>query len=112
MFEQELPSAVHLISRASCGRFSMRQALARSKGADAQGLGRPRGGLNTKIHAATEALSLAVRPIASPGQRHDIDADAAIADKGYDADHLLDKITGAGTRVIIPPKCNRKILRS
>ncbi|MGZ2403071.1 putative transposase [Rhizobium ruizarguesonis] len=41
-----------------------------------------------------------------------INADAAIADKGYDADHLVDKITGAGTQVVIPPKCNRKILRS
>jgi putative transposase len=41
-----------------------------------------------------------------------IDADAAIADKGYDAGHLVDKITGAGTQVVIPPKCNRKILRS
>ena len=48
-------------------------------------------------------LGLAVRLIAGPGQRHDIalaqdlidgiDADAAIADKEYDADHLLDKIT-------------------
>jgi transposase len=36
-------------------------------GADAQGLGRSRGGLSTKIHAATEALGLPVRLIASPG---------------------------------------------
>ncbi|WP_397491988.1 hypothetical protein [Rhizobium ruizarguesonis] len=34
-----------------------------------------------------------------------INADAAIADKGYDADHLVDKITGAGTQVVIPPTC-------
>jgi transposase len=38
-------------------------------GADAQGLGWSRGGLSTKIHAATEALGLPVRLIATPGQR-------------------------------------------
>jgi IS5 family transposase len=62
--------------------------------------------LSTKIHAATEALGLPIRLIASPGQRNDIafahalvdgiDAKVALADKGYDADHLCDKITEAG----------------
>src|SRR5690606_22775112 len=42
------------------------------RGADAQGLGRSRGGLSTKIHAAGDALGLPVRLIASPGQRNDI----------------------------------------
>ena len=35
-------------------------------------MGRSRGGLSTKIHAATEALGLPVRLLASPGQRNDI----------------------------------------
>jgi putative transposase len=62
-----------------------------------------------------------VRLIASPGQRNDIalahdlidgiNADATIADKGYDADHLVDKIAEAGATVVIPPKSNRKVLR-
>lgn len=91
------------------------------RGADAQGLGRSRGGLSTKIHAATEALGLPVRLIASPGQRNDIafahdlidgiEADATIADKGYDADHLAERIAQAGAEVIIPPKRNRKVQR-
>jgi len=91
------------------------------RGADAQGLGRSRGGLSTKIHAATEALGLPVRLIASPGQRNDIafahdlidgiEAEAAIADKGYDADHLANRITEAGAEVVIPPKRNRKLQR-
>jgi len=91
------------------------------RGADAQGLGRSRGGLSTKIHAATEALGLPVRLIASPGQRNDIayahdlidgiEADATIADKGYDADHLANRIAEAGTEVVIPPKRNRKVQR-
>lgn len=81
-------------------------------------MGRSRGGLSTKIHAATEALGLPIRLIGSPGQRNDIafahdlvdgiEADAAIADKGYDADHLCDSIAEAGTQIVIPPKRNRK----
>ncbi|QNQ61279.1 IS5 family transposase [Brucella sp. 6810] len=91
-------------------------------GPDAQGLGRSRGGLSTKIHAATEALGLPIRLIASPGQRNDIafahelvdgiKADAVLADKGYDADHLCDKIAETGTQVVIPAKRNRKAPRS
>ena len=36
---------------------------------------------------------------------------ATIADKGYDADHLIDKVTQAGAKVVIPPKRNRKVQR-
>ena len=60
------------------------------------GLGRSRGGLSTKIHAAGDALGNPVRLIGSPGQRNDIAfahelvdgfaADVTIADKGYGAD--------------------------
>ncbi|PRD40372.1 IS5/IS1182 family transposase [Phyllobacterium phragmitis] len=91
-------------------------------GPDAQGLGRSRGGLSTKIHAATEALGLPIRLIGSPGQRSDIafahdlvdgfEAKATLADKGYDADHLCDRIIEAGAQLIIPPKRNRKVQRS
>jgi putative transposase len=92
------------------------------RGADAQGLGRSRGGLSTKIHAATEALGLPLRLIGTPGQRNDIAfahelidglaAEAAIADKGYDADHLAERIAGAGTEVVIPPRRNRTYRRA
>jgi putative transposase len=85
-------------------------------------LGRSRGGLSTKIHAATEALGLPLRLIGSPGQRNDIafahelidgfDADVAIADKGYDADHLVVRIAESGAEVVIPPKRNRKAQRT
>ena len=94
----------------------------REKGADAQGLGRSRGGLSTKIHAATEALGLPLRLIGTPGQRNDIAfahelidglaAQVAIADKGYDADHLAERIAGAGTEVVIPPRRNRTYRRA
>lgn len=62
-----------------------------------------------------------MRLIGTPGQRNDIalahdlidgiDADATIADKGYDADHLADRIAQAGAEVVIPPKRNRKVQR-
>ena len=80
----------------------MQPAQAGKKGAHAQGLGRSRGGLSTKIHAAGDALGNPVRLTGSPGQRNDIAfahelvdgfvADVTIADKGYDADHLCDRI--------------------
>ncbi|OJY01967.1 MAG: IS5 family transposase [Rhizobiales bacterium 63-22] len=81
-------------------------------------MGRSRGGLSTKIHAAGDALGLPVRLIASPGQRNDIavahelidgfEPDATIADKGNDADHLARKIADGGAIVVIPPRRNRK----
>ena len=59
--------------------------------------------------------------IGSAGQRSDIafahalieglEAEAAIADKGYDADHLRDSLAQAGAEVVIPPKRNRKAQR-
>ena len=63
-----------------------------------------------------------VRLIGSPGQRSDIalahdlidgfEAGAILADKGYDADHLCDKINQAGADVVIPPRRNRKTQRA
>jgi len=62
-----------------------------------------------------------IRLIASPGQRNDIafahdlvdgfEANATIADKGYDADHLCEAIAQTGAKVVIPPKRNRKTQR-
>lgn len=78
--------------------------------------------MSTKIHAATEALGLPIRLIGSPGQRNDIafahdlvdgfEAVATLADKGYDADHLCEKITQAGATLVIPPKRSRKVQRA
>ncbi len=85
-------------------------------------MGRSRGGLSTKIHAASDALGNPVRLIGSPGQRNDIAfahdlvdgfvADATIADKGYDADHLCATIAETGAQIVIPPKRNRKVQRA
>lgn len=60
--------------------------------------------------------------IGTPGQRNDIafahdlidglTADVMIADKGYDADHLIERVTQTGADAVIPPKRNRKLQRS
>ena len=78
--------------------------------------------MSTKIHAAGDALGNPVRLIGSPGQRNDIafahelidgfEADVTIADKGYDADHLCDRIAETGSQVVIPPKRNRTVQRA
>jgi putative transposase len=62
-----------------------------------------------------------VRLIGSPGQRNDIAfahqlvegfaAGVTIADKGYDADHLCDRIAQTGGQPVIPPKRNRTFKR-
>jgi putative transposase len=62
-----------------------------------------------------------VRLIGSPGQRNDIAfahdlidgfaADVTIADKGYDADPLCERIAQTGGEVVIPPKRNRSFKR-
>jgi len=84
-------------------------------------LGRSRGGLSTKIHAAGDALGLPVRLIAGSGQHSDIASahdlidgfatTAVLGDKGYDADHLCQAIEKTGAAVVIPPKRNRKTQR-
>ena len=90
----------------------------RQRGADAQGLGRSRGGLSTKIHAATDALGNPLRLLFGPGQRNDItkahalieglEAETVIADKGYDADHLREAVLAREAEPVIPPKSNRR----
>ena len=55
------------------------------------------------------------------GQVHDItqadallalvEPEALLADKGYDADHLVESLTARAIKVVIPPKSNRKVKR-
>jgi len=81
-------------------------------------LGRSRGGLSTKIHAATDALGNPVRLLLGPGQRNDItkahdliegfEPEAVIADKGYDAGHLREAVLANQAEAVIPPKSNRR----
>ncbi len=64
---------------------------------DQEAMGKSRGGLSTKIHAAVDALGNPVRFILTAGQYSEIKqanaliqgltADYVIADKGYDAEY-------------------------
>ncbi len=86
-------------------------------GPEAQGLGRSRGGLGTKIHACVDALGLPIRLILTPGHRGDVIQAAALveglkpaavlADKAYDADHFHDTLRQLGAKAVIPPRPER-----
>jgi len=54
------------------GASASRRSAPEKRGPHAQGLGRSRGGLSTKIHAAGDALGSPVRLIGDPGQENDI----------------------------------------
>jgi transposase len=54
--------------------------MRRAKGIEAQGIGRARGGLTTRVHAAVDALGLPVRLIPTPGRSGDCPQAAAPID--------------------------------
>ncbi len=88
-------------------------------GQRAQGMGRTRGGLNTKVHAVLSPASGAVMGLKiTPGNDSDIEHAAevlqdvitqkVIADKGYDSDDLRAHLALRGTATAIPGRRNRK----
>lgn len=89
--------------------------------AAAEALGRSRGGFGCKIHALTDALGLPVRFILTGGLAadiaqatplmQDISTGALLADKGYDANALLDWLGQRDIAAVISPKANRKVQR-
>ncbi|NHN95196.1 IS5 family transposase [Acetobacter thailandicus] len=102
-------------------RAHQHSAGALKKGARNQAIGRSRGGLSTKIHAICDALGNPVEINITPGQDADIsqaepmleniDPDAFLADKAYDADRLTDKLTECGITPVISHKRNRMTRR-
>ncbi|GAB5521140.1 MAG: hypothetical protein RhofKO_33910 [Rhodothermales bacterium] len=95
--------------------------LVKKSSAAAEALGRSRGGFTTKLHALCDALGNPIRFLLAPGQRHDlsqaanlldgVEAEAVLADRGYDANWLVAQIAESGAEVVIPPKRNRKVKR-
>jgi transposase len=90
-------------------------------GTQEQELGRSKGGFTTKLHAACDALGNPIRFFLTPGQRSDyikaldlIDGfqmEALLADKGYDANYIVDAAASVGADVTIPPRSIRKTPR-
>lgn len=87
-------------------------------GADAQALGRSKGGYTCKIHALVDALGNPLRFRLTGGQRHDItqaealidgiENAAVLGDKGYDADAFIAAIEQQNCVPVIPSRSNRK----
>ena len=103
-------------------RAHQHAAGAEGSSAEAEALGRSRGGFSTKIHVACDGLGKPVKIILTPGQDHDVtqgpaliagsDAKKIIADKGYDSDALIAAIEARHAEAVIPPRSNRLEERS
>ena len=84
----------------------------RRRGQEKQALGRSRGGFSTKIHASSDSLGNPIRLILTGGKQSDYrqainlirgqSAEAVLADKGYDADYIVNAIVGMNAEVVIP----------
>jgi transposase len=84
---------------------------------DEEGLGRSCGGFSTKIHAVCDALGNPLDFIVTAGQKHDasqaisiisrFEAEALLADKGYDSDEIRATAKQCGIIAHIPPRRNR-----
>lgn len=92
-------------------------ASKKSGGQQAQALGRSKGGFSTKIHVSVDALGNPLTIVLTGGERHDVtqattllaghQCDFVIADKGYDADHVIECIEEMGAIPVIPGRKNR-----
>ena len=91
------------------------------EGAPAQGIGRSRGGLTTKVVAVVDALGCPVRFTVLPGQAHDLTGvpelldglpfGTLVGDRAFDADWLLDDLDARGAEAVIPSRRNRTARR-
>ena len=93
-----------------------------------QAIGRSRGGLTTKIHAAVEGLGNLATFVLTGGNKHDstqaiaiLDAAAEMAaggiqtvtaDKAYDSAAIVQHVEHIGAQPIIPQLGNRKVARA
>lgn len=86
----------------------------------AHGIGRTKGGRNTKLHAVCDEKGRPCVLLLTPGNVHDckvaqlcIEAIAPskhlVADKGYDSQALREWLQDRGTEPVIPPRKNRTI---
>lgn len=86
-------------------------------GAD-EDLGRPRGGLKTKIHAVVDANGLPIRLALTPGHQHDSlcvaellsdipEGGMLLVDRACDSDAIRSLVAASGDWTNIPPRRNR-----
>lgn len=114
-----LPDLQNILIDSTVIRAHPCAAGAAESSAEAEALGRSRGGFGTKIHAITDALGNPLDFVLTGGQASDIGqaetllgltpagAEAFIGDKGYDSDALVQAIQTRGMEAVIPPRSNR-----
>ncbi|MEZ5725438.1 MAG: IS5 family transposase [Paracoccaceae bacterium] len=89
------------------------------KGGAGGQIGRTKGGMNTKLHAVTDAKGRPIQFFMSAGQVSDYTGAAALlgslpkagwmlADRGYDADWFREALKDKGIKVCIPGRKSRK----
>jgi transposase len=82
-----------------------------------QGMGRTKGGLNTKIHAVVDAAGRPAALLLGAGNEADVsraqeilgdvECGQLVGDKGYDSDELRQWLRNRSTQPCIPPRSNR-----
>ena len=85
---------------------------------EAHELGWSKGGLSTKVHAATDALGNPVRFILTGGERNEIaqieplldclKAGHVLADKDYDGQRAIDAIAATGAKPVVPRRTTNR----
>jgi transposase len=125
-FQETVPGLARAGSRTADGGFDFLQGAPGQRwGAKKNGpqaIGVSRGGLNTKIHAACDALGNPLRFKLTAGNKSDtpelidliegLPGQELLADKAYDSDAIVKVAISKGMEVIIPPKSNRKEKRT
>lgn len=113
------PDLQHILIDSTVARAHACAAGAAGSTAQAEALGRSKGGYTTKIHAITDALGNPLDFILTGGQASDIGqaeallqltpsgAGALLGDKGYDSDAFVEAIQKQGMQPVIPPRSNR-----
>jgi transposase len=113
------PDLQHVLIDSTIVRAHACAAGAAGSNAEAEALGRSKGGFTTKIHAITDALGNPLDFILTAGQSSDIGqaeallqltpsgAGALLGDKGYDSDAFVEAIQKQGMQAVIPPRSNR-----
>lgn len=111
------PDLSALLLDSTIVRAHQHAAGAEGSSAEAEALGRSRGGFSTKIHVVCDGVGKPVKFILTPGQAHDVtqgsaliadfDADQVIGDKAYDDDEFVAEIESRDAEPVIPPRSNR-----
>ncbi|WP_148560766.1 IS5 family transposase [Magnetospira sp. QH-2] len=112
-------TATHTVMIDATHLKAHRTAASAQKGAVPRRIGRTKGGLNSKLHAACDADGKPLILLLTEGQVSDYrgadtmlpafpDADDLIADRGYDSDRFRQALLDLGIEPCIPGRSNRK----